>query len=344
MHNDEEIKKVISDGTFVFNAVFDNNTSEKVFAHKHFENPYIFETPYLMEYEEEKPVAMRWMMGMNMSYCGQKLKAIQSSDDAALSESRGFTFIKIRKASEKIMKSSGIDFVYGCFYPGNAMDIAEKLGEKNIVTLYAAKLPLNDTVYRWKRFNIPIPRCFIKTNAYKLIKKLQSSAKDCNCDIEIFENCPFAEEDFLLINSGDSLRVTRSQIYYEWKFGLLDKKSIKYITARKNGKLVGFIIITIGKGHDTIADWDVFTAENDCDKVLAALILKASTGKSILVPSLNPENHELKLFTSIGFKDARLHEAPICICTKAFNPEVSDIIYEPKNWKHRFIDADYFLN
>lgn len=344
MRTDETIKKIVADGTEVFNTVFEADTTEKFFEHKHFGNPYIVDTPYLMEYADGKPIAMRWMMGMDMAYCGQKLKAVQSSDDAALSDYRGLTFIKIRKSSEKIMKAENIDFVYGCFYPGQAMDIAEKLGEKNIVTLYAAKLPLSDTFFRWKRFNIPILKFFVKSKATKIIKKLNTLSKLSDYETAISENSPFTESDFALINSDGYLRVTRSPAYYGWKFKLRDKESIRYVTARKNGKLIGFIIIIIGEIHDTIADWDVFDTGEDRDRVLASLILKASTGKSIVVPSLNPENHELELFTSIGFKDERLYEAPICICAKAFKSEISTIIAEPKNWKHRFVDTDYFLN
>ena len=344
MHTDEQIKKVISDGTFIFNEVFKKSISDEVFFHKHFDNPNIIEPPYIIEYSEDKPVAMRWMMGMSMLYNGHQLNAVQSSDDASLPEARGLTFLKIRKASEKLMRVSGTDFIYGCFYPGNAMDIAQKLGEKNFVTLYAAKLPLNDTVYAWKRFRIPIPECFVKANAANLIKKLQALSEPCTYNIEISKSCPFSEKDFLLINTDNSLKVGRTQSYYDWKLSSQKKKDVKFITARKKGNLVGFMVVVSDINRDIIADWDIFASGDEQTKILAALVLKASGKKTIIAPSLNPESHELKLFTDIGFSDERLHEAPICICAKAFNQETADIISKPEVWKHRFIDVDYFLN
>jgi len=344
MYTGEEKIKAISDGTHIFNQVYKKNISEETFAHKHFENPFCVETPFLINYLGDAPVAMRWMMGMDMLYRGQHFKAVQSSDDAALPEAKGLAFVKIRKSSERIMKSEGVDFVYGCFYPGNAMDIAEKLGEKNIVNLYAAKLPLSDTVYTWKRFHIPILNYFVKARASKLVKKLQKAAKLCDSEINISQNCPFDEADFEIINDGRVLRVSRSKAYYEWKFSLLDSKSIKYVTARKNGILTGFIIVKAEETEDIIVDWEIFGTDAQKSSLLAAMIIGVCRGKNITVPSLNPTNGEMSVFTHVGFADMHLQKAPVCICAKAFNDAVADIINNQENWKHRDIDADYFLN
>lgn len=346
MYTEEEKKKAISSGTYIFNEVYRKNISEEAFSHKHFGNPFCTEIPYIIDFIDEKPSVMRWMMGMDMVCGDKKIKAVQSSDDAALPEVRGLAFIKIRKASEKIMKSENTDFVYGCFYPGNAMEIAEKFGEKNIVNLYTAKLPLNESVYRWKRFNIPICKPISRIRAKKHIKNLQKLSLYSDNNVVVSNTCPFAEEDYTTINTGTALRVTRSKEYYAWKFAKINSADISYITTRKNGNLTGFAIVKKEETEDVIIDWDVF--EGSYEKklsTLAMIISKSCNGnKCISAPSLNPENGELKLFLDLGFKDMRLQKAPVCICAKAFNKEISEIINNSENWKHRFIDADYFLN
>lgn len=344
MYTCEEKKKATENGTYIFNKVYDVAISEEKFFHKHFENPFCVETPFLIDYEDDKPVIMRWMMGMDMIYNSNKIKAVQSSDDAALPEVRGIGFIKIIKASEKIMKNNGTDLVYGCYYHGKAMEIALKIGEKNIVNLYDAKLPLGDNVYKWKRFNFPVPKCFMNLRAAKHIKKLKKSAKDCVCTIDVSDEIPFTDTDYELINSDMSLRVSRSRNYYGWKLSPRNKKDIKFITARKDNILTGFLIVVSENEKDTIVDWDVFAEGNEKNAILAAMTLKICNKKSIIAPSLNPESGEMALFTNIGFDDASLHSVPVYICAKAFNAELQDIIYNPKNWKHRPIDADYFLN
>lgn len=344
MYSDEENKKAISDGTLIFNTVYDTSITEEFFAHKHFRNPFLVDTPFLIDYSGDKAVVMRWMMGMDVSFGDQHFKAVQTSDDAVLPDEKGIKFIKVVKNSEKIMKNDGVSFVYGCFYPGTAMGIATKLGEKNIVNMYTARLPLSDTIYSWKRFKFSLPKFAVKFRASQLVKKLKHFSVGCDSKIEISESRPFTEADYSIINSEKALRVSRSDPYYDWKLGLKKKSTLKYIVARKKGKLVGFVIAETHSDKDIIVDWEVFLHGEERKSTLAAMLLKFCRDKSIVVPSLNPESGEMDFFTEIGFSNAKLSAGPVCICAKAFDENITDIIYNAKNWKHRFIDADYFLN
>ena len=242
------------------------------------------------------------------------------------------------------MKNNGADLVYGCYHPGKAMEIAQKIGEKNIVNLYDANLPLNDSIYKWKRFKIPVPKFLMKLRAKKHIAVLKKASRNCDSRIFISTDIPFTDEDYELINSDSALRVSRSKAYYDWKLSLYSKEKIKYVISRKNNILTGFLIIISGTERDIIVDWDVFENAEKKNGILAAMILAVCNTKSIAVPSLNPQRGEMALFTNVGFNDASLHGTPVYICTKAFNNNLQDIIYNPKNWKHRHIDADYFLN
>ena len=90
-------------------------------------------------------------------------------------------------------------------------------------------------------------------------------------------------------------------------------------------------------------DWDVFC--EDKTAILASLLLPiCMTAQYFDIPSLNCESGEMKLFTDLGAKDMSKLWAPICICVKPLTDRVDEIAKNPGLWKHRLIDADYFMN
>lgn len=330
----------VKQGRELFREVYRKEISEEVFCHKHFGNPNALATPYIIESKNDAPVGMRWLMKLKFCCGDSVIWGVQSSDDAVSSEAGGLLFLKMRKKTLSILKEEKIDFEYGCFYPGTAMEIAEKSGEKNVVNLYMARLYLNEKKHRWKRFDIPLPSV-VRTPLLKgRRKKLQKSA--CNdLTVQINRKCPFSEEDYKLINGNDDLHIERTRAYYDWKTAY--EKELFFITARMESKLCGFLIIKKEAEHATVIDWDAFG--NNRSEVLASMLEPVCTDFQYLdIPSLNVESGEMTLFTDLGAKDMSGLWAPVCICMKPVSDNVAEIVGNPAVWKHRLIDADYFLN
>ena len=117
---------------------------------------------------------------------------------------------------------------------------------------------------------------------------------------------------------------------------------MSFVTARDGMKLCGFLIVKNERETGIIVDWDVLCENKSA--VLAALLLPlCMTVQYLDIPSLNCENGEMKLFTDLGAKDMSKLWSPICICMKPITERAYEIA-NPRLWKHRLIDADYFMN
>lgn len=337
MNNEEQALK---NGVLLFCDVYKKNITEKVFYRKHFENPRRLDAPYIIETENEKPVAMRWMMCEKMICNCEAVSAVQSSDDAVLPEARGFRFLKMRKKAINIMMENSVDFEYGCFSKGRAMKIAEKFGEKNVVNLYLARLFMLEKTHRWKRFDIKYPK-FFANHLFKKRKKLLENFEDKNLTITVTNYDSFTSEDYAQMNSGNSLQIERNEAYYKWK--IADIENICVVIARENEKLQGFLIVQNDGNKKTIVDWDVFG--DNKTSVMASLLLRICDNCEFIdIPSLNVESGEMALFTRLGAKDMSKLWAAVCICVKPLNDNIKIDIMNPKLWKHRLLDADYFMN
>ena len=336
----QEEQKAVKYGTILFHEVYKKNITEEMFADKHFKNPTRLDIPYIIESKNDKPVAMRWMMRENMLYKDVSFSAVQSSDDAVLPEARGLLFLKMRKKALDVMKEEHIDFEYGCFSKGDAMEIAEKFGEVNVVNLYLARFFLHEKSHHWKRFNIPYPT-FLSNILLRYRKKRLMNLSSNRIDVQITNTVPFTEDDYRLFNGDGYLHIERNEKYYCWKTQA--KGDISFIVARENNELQGFLIVKNEGKYASIIDWNVFS--DQCTSVLATMLLPiCEQYQYIDIPSLNISNGEMRLFTDIGCKDMSELWAPICICVKPLNDEAGKIVLKAENWKHRLIDADYFLN
>lgn len=336
----EQTAFAVKQGTELFRKVYNKEISEETFYHKHFDNPTALPVPYIIESQNEQPVAMRWLMKLHFRYNDMRFSGVQSSDDAVSKEARGLLFLKMRKKTLSILKEENIDFEYGCFNPGTAMEIAEKSGEKNVINLQLARLFLNEKKHRWKRFDIVYPG-FIKNSLAKKRKSKLSKMARKDLKVSFEKKCPFNDSDYEQINDTKCFCIERNQAYYQWKTDY--QKDLLFVTARFNDRLLGFLIIKNTGDYGTVIDWDVF-GDNKVS-VLAAMLDPVCLNYSYLdIPSLNVESGEMKLFTDLGCKDMSDLWAPICICVKPISDSVVSIAENPLNWKHRLIDADYFLN
>ncbi len=336
----EEKLQAVRDGTELFRKVYRKEISEGTFQHKHFGNPTALSTPYIIEFQNGTPVAMRWLMKLNFCFGGIRLAGAQSSDDAVSEEARGLIFLKMRKKTTSILEEEHIDFEYGCFYRGAAMEIAEKVGERNVINLQLARLYLNEKKHRWKRFDIPYPtllRLLLTRNR----KQRLSRVSDKGLLVRMDDNCPFMEGDYQRMNADNSFHVERTAAYFEWKTG--HRNDMCFVTAHDGEELRGYLIIKKGAETGTVVDWDIFSEKKMA--ILSALLLPLYNMFQYLdIPSLNCERGEMKLFTALGAKDMSKLWAPICICMKPLTERADQIAGNPRNWKHRLLDADYFLN
>lgn len=330
----------IKQGTELFREVYNKEISDETFRHKHFDNPTSLPVPYIIETQDDIPVGMRWLMRLKFLYKDQVFWGVQSSDDAVSSKARGLLFLKMRKKTLSVLKEENVDFEYGCFSPGNAMEIAVKTGENNVVNLFLARLFLNEKTHKWKRFNIVYPGIVKNTLANSRMNRLKRIAQN-DLSISIDMQCSFTDDDYLTMNDTAYFHIERDQAYYQWKTACYD--NLRFITARLDSKLMGFLVIQNKSGHGIVVDWDVYG--KDKVAVLAAMIEPVCMDYSYLdVPSLNIENGEMKLFTDLGCKDMSSLWAPICICMKPISDNVASVAEDPIRWKHRLIDTDYFLN
>lgn len=336
----EEEHIAVQQGVELFREVYRKDMSEGTFWHKHFGNPSALPVPYIIEARDGVPLGMRWLMRMSFCFGDRRMAGVQSSDDAVSERARGLLFLKMRKKTLAILQQEGVEFEYGCFSEGAAMEIAEKTGEKCVVNLQMARLYLNESTHRWKRFDIAVPSLIKKPLAHKRKGRLEKLARK-GLSVSIDKQLPFRNDDFACMNLDDSLHVERTEEYYKWKTSRM--KDLYYVTAREGKRLCGYLVVKEEANKGMVVDWDVL--RGDGTAILASMLVPLSTRYQYLdIPSLNVERGEMELFTKLGGKDMSRLWAHICICVKPLTDEVAAIVNNAANWKHRLIDTDYFLN
>ena len=329
-------KQAVKNGVTLFKMVFKKNITEDVFQHKHFGNPTKMETPYIVKSDGDKPIAMRWMMKLKFVYFGESFFGVQSSDDAVIPQKRGLLFLKMRKESINTMKAENVCFEYGLFTPGESMSIAEKSGEKSVVNLYTARLVLSKRNHLRNLFP-DLAINYINNWKIKRLAKMVSN----DTFVQVIYTNPFTDDDYTIINKSSLLQIERTKEYYDWKLTGID--NITFITARKGKELKGYLILIKEANSAVLIDWDVFG--NDKVVILSAMLIPViNKYDHIDVPYVNADNYEMSLFTEIGCEDIRQWWSTICICVNSFDKEKNQVLLDPKKWKHRLIDSDYFLN
>ena len=335
----------------IYNKVFSKSMDYEVFYYKHYVNPYKIPTTLLNDEIEGVIAGVNCFMGAKFIVENKEVLAAQSCDSAVLPEYRGKgVFSRIIGLAEKQCERDGIGFLFGFpndkSYPGFM-----KLGWVHVGDFYRAVLPLDTCKFFKRKFGKDIPATIGRIGDILFQKRLKKYSRERNnIDIQISKNCPFSETDFEVINSTEGIMIKRSSEYYKWKIDNNPSKRFKYVTARDEGRLLGFIICEILKDYSLdIVDWLCFEKDKGGPKIVLTKMFYELKGQgiSINIHLVNGASGEMKLLESIGFLNASnriMKQRPLPLVVKTFSSEGDNKLLEAKNWICRFMDTDVIIS
>ena len=332
----------------IFNTVFPNAISHDVFWHKHYGNPNRLSVPLLVEKIENDTIGMNGFMAAKFICDSKELYAAQSCDSAVLPQYRGKSvFSSIIKRAQNQLKDEGVDFLFG-FPNQNSYPGFIKLGWKHTVDFSRFFLPVNFYALLRNKIGKKCARIIHKIlNLIFLSKVNRLAKKTYNCTIEHYDRCPFTNEDFKVINNCDKIMVKRSIEYYVYKLDNNPTKKFKYITARTDGQLCGFLAYHVLKDEVNIVDW--LCVQHDNDKIVMAKLIKhlINVGAKINMPLINIKSEEIKLLKSLGFWNSAnmiLRRDVMILIIYIINSSFEARLISPKKWLMRGIDIDTIIS
>lgn len=332
----------------IFNSVFSNNISHEAFWYKHYGNPSRLSAPLLVEKIENDIIGMNGFMAAKFICDSKELYAAQSCDSAVLPQYRGQSvFSSIIKRAQNQLKDEGVDFLFG-FPNQNSYPGFIKLGWQHNVDFCRYFLPTDWYLLLRKKIGKKCARIIqglFKQITLSRINRLAS--KPFTGVIEISDRCPFTEEDCMMINQCGAIMVKRSIDYYVWKLDKNPTKEFKYVVAREEGRLCGFIVYNVINDEVNIIDW--FCVQNTNELVVMAKLIKfiIDVGAKINIPLINIKSRDVLLLKSLGFWNSsniimRRKMTPLVIYV--INETYASKLYRPENWLLRFIDSDTIIS
>lgn len=348
---DDIQKKSIHISCAIFNKVFTKKIDTAIFYYKHYQNPHKIPTPLFDDKIDGEIAGINGFMGAKFVIGTNEVFAAQSCDSAVLPQHRGKgVFSRIIHSAEKQCEMDGISFLFG-FPNGNSYPRLIKLGWVHVGDFYRAFLPLNTGELLERKFGKSILTIIAKIINPLFQKKMKIYAKkSTGVDIQIFENCPFVESDYEVINRAEGIMIKRSAEYYKWKVDNNPSKRFKYIVARDRDCLLGFIIYEAVNGRTIdVVDWQSFDPDKAKKKIVLAKLFYQLKGQGavISIDLVNAANGEMKMLESLGFLNASnriIKQDPLPLIVKTFSSGISDQLFEVNNWILRGLDTDVMIS
>lgn len=332
----------------IYNAVFRKSISNSVFTYKHFDNPYRLSTPLLIHKMGDDIVGFNGYLAAKFICESQELYAAQSCDVAVLPQYRGrgvYTSI-MKKAREKF-RHEGLDFLFG-FANKNSYGPDLKFGWKHESDFCRFFLPVDWYALLYNKIGkigARIVHALLKRPI--LFKTNKLAGKNFKATLQCFDRCPFTEEDFTIINSCGRIMIKRSREYFLWKLDNNPTKNFKYIIARKEGRICGYVIYHVEAGEINVVDW-YCALDYDGSVIMANLVKQLlNEGAKINIFFVNMKSEEAQFMKRLGFwnssnKILKRLSAPLMlyILDKSLETKLS----APGKWLMRYIDSDTIIS
>jgi hypothetical protein len=341
-------EKTISDRCYdIFKTVFQSNLSHIAFRYKHYENPHGLSTPLFVEKTGDDIKGINGFMAAKFICESQELYAAQSCDSAVLAQYRDKDVFKsIIKNAQKQLQSAGVDFLFG-FPNQNSYPGFIKLGWKHEVDFCRYFLPIQWHVLLQNKIGrkcAGIAHTLLSPITLSRVNRL--ATKPFKVTIKSYDLCPFTEEDCATINNCGKIMIKRSIEYYEWKLDKNPTRNFKYIVAKEEGRLYGFIVYYVGGGEVNIVDW--FCVSDNKYLIMAKLIKQLiNEGTKINALLINAESNEVEFMKRLGFWNSanrilKRKKSPLVIYI--LNPALEDKLHAPEKWSLRYIDSDTIIS
>lgn len=349
LDNDIIEEKTISDSCCdIFKTVFQIDISNTAFRYKHYENPYRLSTPLFVEKIGNKIKGINGFMAAKFICESQELYAAQSCDSAVLEQYRGKgVFTAIIKNAQKQLQSAGVDFLFG-FPNQNSYPGFINLGWKHEVDLCRYFLPIDWYALLQNKIGKKCARIAHTLLIQVTLSKINRLAKKTfNGTIKSYDLCPFNGEDYSIINNCGKIMIKRSLEYYVWKLDKNPTKNFKYIVAKEEGRLYGFVVYYVRDGEVDIVDW--FCAPTDNKYLIMAKLIKQliNEGTKINILSINTKSEEVQFMKRLGFWNSSsrvLRRTTTPLVIYIMNATLESKLHVPEKWLLHCIDSDTIIS
>lgn len=337
-------EKNLLDSYRVFSRVFQNTMPYERFLYKHIENPNRLNLYYIHMSESNKTIGTNCFNGAKAVSTVNQFMIAQSCDTAVVPEARGKgVFVNMIDKAVEILKDQKVDLMVG-FPNNNSYHGFMKLGWKHIgnyKTLIFLSHPIDIIASKIGHHNKKAGS--VKISVSPMIARLGIMEKD------IYSQCPFNEEDLMLINNDGQIKIARTYEYFLWKIDG-NNPDFKYLTLRKNGILKAYIVFRVNdKGRVFITDWYVDRENPEIFKGCLFELFSSvkNIGNTIVIPMISQGSEEFKLLKEFGFVDGnkKLYGYPL---TKMITYPLTEIgeIYSGQfdRWFISAIDVDIVIS
>ncbi len=342
-----EQRKLADDGYKVFTEAFiDPDPSAFIsydnFASKHFGNPWLLDDPCVIEHADDgTPISMIWFMRMPLIVGDGEIYAAHGADYGSTQEGRGLPAIKTLIDGRTTLGKQGVPFRFGA-PADHAAKVASKIGYERVGEFHEYALSFSGS------------SSAINELHKHALDALSQAPDNHALSIEAYENIPFTENDYELMNASDgSIKVKRSSDYYNWRIGLLENRDIAYVKATRDEKFAGYIVAEFTPSAIRIVDWDVFGSNSQKTESLAEMIsacisLCSNDASLVFITHINNMQNEGELFKNLGFEQLYRDDGTPNINKLFIMPSAETTLdkelFDFSKWKLREIDRDYFMN
>lgn len=328
------------------NQVFNHNRTEFDWLYKHKDNPLAKQYNVFGALYDGKLVGINGFMPMLFKINDIEINAMQSCDTAIDENFRGLgIFTKIVSYAEQEFKKQNIDVMIG-FPNHNSYPGFIKMGWIHLFDYNNIIMPCRVKPFSNHFLGFPLPDKLSIVFTRKVIKL---SKQKPMLDIYVSDTIPFSQAEFDEINRTDKIELLRSFSIYTWKLDKNKKKNFKYYIAKKNGKILAFLIAEEGFHPNTsikrtnIIDWGFSNNYRDVLINATAQILNILIQETDLISLWGPAEIEYKrIFQKNGFfQNQRITQThPVIIKIINNDQEIKNTLLDPMNWRLKGIEVD----
>ncbi len=328
----------------IFSEIWRPVTVDTV-IYKNYANPERIDNPIYIEHVEDMPAMQNNLMGCWIIADGQRLRALQTNDTAILPAYRGpGRLMKLYRSSYRDIE--GVDLIFGLpntqSYP-----TLKVMRWDQVIDYLDFSLPLSAVKILGQKAGIHLPD-FLNSLAKRYLGHKLRRMSGSAYLVRRFESCPFSPEDLQVINQVQGIAIARSSEYFKWKIDNNKAGDFFYLTASRNGKLAGYLVVqTILVPYGTVnrvVDWWITRdLSGGLEKTALYTLLSelADLSDALQVPYVNSKGPEAILFREAGFRENTM-SSPLMLLQISERSKSLDTTGE--QWSFRAIDTDLILN
>lgn len=306
--------------------------------------------------DSEQMVGIRPFLSYRLIFNGKKINAVQPCDTVVHPTFRGKgLFSLMNQEAINILPKFNYDFFFN-FPNKNSMPGCMKQGWQQVAAIDESYVFMDFSKVVQEKTGkklFAVPAFFLGRLFRNYRRILKDLADLCKKDYIISREIDFSPEfEELWVQQEKRIRVERNEQYLCWKFKDRPDKKYEIVTVRENGKLAGYMIVTIsqrwGSKEGQIVDFQYKTQEIFFSLLYQAykMLVEQYCCDFISIWSFTAQElpERLKKLGFVGRESCLFRRIVPSryMVVRELNPDLGGFIYRPENWSLRSSDQDTY--